>query len=305
MSAPDLGLDVAVGRRSGPRRVRRRSAPPVRVGVWRRFLARPSGSLGVALALILLGLAAAGPFLFPFSPNEIALGDKLLSPDRQHWLGTDQFGRDQLARLVDGGRRSLGAALLVLAGVLLISLTVGIAAGMVGGVVDAVAMRLADVLLALPSLILALAVVGVLGVGFQNLLLALVVSSWAYYARLARALVARARDRPDVLADRLAGVGWPRIVRGHVLPGVLTQLLVVATLDLGGVIVGIAGLSFLGLGVQPPDAEWGAMLSGSRLFFSAAPWLLLAPVGAILLSVVAANLIGTALRDAADPGRRR
>jgi len=305
MTAPDLGLDHAAPPRVGRGLGERRRFSPARAGAWRRSLDRPSGRLGTVLALVLLAAAALGPFLLPYAPNEVAIGDKLRPPDRQHWLGTDQFGRDQLARLVDGGRRSLGSALLVIAGALLISLTVGTAAGMVGGVIDAVAMRLADVLLALPSLILALAVVGVLGVGFQNLLLALVVSSWAYYARLARALVVRARHRPDVLADRLAGVGWPRIVRGHVLPGVLTQLLVVATLDLGGVIVGIAGLSFLGLGAQPPDAEWGAMLAGSRLFFSAAPWLLAAPVGAILLAVVAANLIGTALRDAADPGRTR
>jgi len=218
-------------------------------------------------------------------------------------LGADQFGRDQLARLLDGGRRSLGAALIVLVSVLAIGLVTGITAGMGGGIIDAVLMRIVDVLLALPSLVLALAIVGILGVGFQNLLLALISSWWAYYARLVRSYVLAARLRQDVLADRLAGLSWPRIVLGHILPGVLGQMLIVVTLDLGGIIMSIAGLSFLGLGVQPPRAEWGAMLSTSRLFFSTAPWLLIAPAGAIFVSVVASNLIGNALRDVSGSQR--
>jgi ABC-type dipeptide/oligopeptide/nickel transport system permease subunit len=166
-------------------------------------------------------------------------------------------------------------------------------------------MRALDVILATPSMVLALAVVGVSGVGYENLLFALTASSWAYYARLARSCVRLAGIRQDIIADRLAGVGWPRIVAGHVIPGVVVQLLIVATLDVSGVIIRLAGLSFLGLGVQPPDAEWGAMLAESRLYFTVAPWLLLGPATAILLSVISANLIGNALRDAADAGGRR
>lgn len=154
--------------------------------------------------------------------------------------------------------------------------------------------------LAMPALVLALAVVGVLGAGYGNLLIALTASSWAYYARLARSYVRLAARRQDVIAARLAGIGWLRVTIGHIVPGVITQLAVVATLDLGGIIIAIAGLSFLGLGVQPPDAEWGAMLAGSRLYFTVAPWLLIAPATTIFLAVVAANLIGNALRDAAD-----
>ncbi len=271
-------------------------------GVLRRLLARRSARGGILLAGLLGALTLVVPVVLPHRPERISLDEKLVAPNTAHPLGTDQYGRDQLTRIADGGRRSLGAALLVLGGTLLLSLSVGVTVGMIGGIIDAAAMRVIDVLLALPSLVLALAVVGVLGVGFENLLLALVASSWAYYARLARSYVRLARERQDVIVARMAGLGWARIVTGHVVPGVVAQLAVVATLDLGGVIIGIAGLSFLGLGVQPPDAEWGAMLSESRLFFTTAPWLLLAPAAVIFLAVMSANLVGNALRDAADFG---
>lgn len=267
-----------------------------------RMLARRSARAGILLAGLLAALSLVGPAVLPDRPDRISLNEKLIAPSLRHPLGTDQYGRDQVARIADGGRRSLGAALLVLGGTLLLSLVAGITVGMIGGFIDAVAMRIVDVLLALPPLVLALAVVGVLGVGFENLVLAMILSSWAYYARLARGYVQLARRRQDVIAARLAGITWPRVVAGHIVPGVAAQLAVVATLDLGGVIIGISGLSFLGLGVQPPDAEWGAMLAESRMFFTTAPWLLLAPAAAIFLSVVSANLIGNALRDAADYG---
>lgn len=264
-----------------------------------KFARRNSTRLGIGIAGFLLLLAIFAPFVLPYQPNEQNPAEKLAAPSFKHLLGTDQYGRDVLARLADGAKRSLGAALVVLSGTLFLSLIVGIAVGITGGIVDTIAMRVVDVLLALPSLVLALALVGVLGVGFENLLIALVFSSLAYYTRLARSYTISARKRQDIIVARLSGVGWTRIVSGHVVPDVFAQLLIVATLDLGGVIVAFAGLSFLGLGVQPPDAEWGAMLNESRLFFTNAPWLLLAPAAAIFLSVMAANLIGNALqRDA-------
>ena len=255
-----------------------------------RFWALRSGRIGLILAVVLAAIILSGPYFVPYKPNEIDLNSKLSAPGYGHWLGTDNFGRDQLARILDGGRRSLGAALVVMGSILFIALCVGTVAGMVGGIVDALMMRIIDILLALPSLIVALAIIA---------------SSWAYYARLTRSYVINARKRYDVIADRLAGVGWPRLVMGHILPGVFAQLLIIATLRLGGIIIGIAGLSFLGLGVQPPLAEWGAMLSSSRLYFVRMPWLLIAPSVAIFLSVAAANLIGNALRDAGTPGGRR
>jgi ABC-type dipeptide/oligopeptide/nickel transport system permease subunit len=271
----------------------------------RRLLMRRSARVGILLAGLLSALTLIVPVIIYDRSDRISLGQKLFAPSIKHPLGTDQYGRDQLARIADGGRRSLGAALLVLSSTLLLSLCIGITVGMIGGIVDTVVMRVVDVWLALPPLVLALAVVGVLGVGFENLMLALILSSWAYYARLARSYVHLARQRQDVIVDRLAGVGWVRIITGHIVPGVVTQLAVVATLDLGGIIIGIAGLSFLGLGIQPPDAEWGAMLAESRLFFTTAPWLLLAPAAAIFIAVMSANLIGNALRDAADFGNSK
>ncbi len=266
----------------------------------RRFLAQKSARLGLLIAFLLLVPVFFAPLVAPFPPNEQRAAEKLSAPTFRHPFGTDQFGRDVLARTADGGRRSMGAAVLVLIITLGASLIIGIGVGMIGGIVYQAAMRVADILLALPSLVLALAVVGVLGVGFGNLLIALVISSLAYYTRLTAVYAQLAGKRQDVIVARLAGIGWTRIVFGHILPDVFAQMLIVATLDLGGVIIGIAGLSFLGLGVQPPEAEWGAMLNESRLFFTTAPWLLLAPGAAIFLAVVAANLIGNALRDAGD-----
>lgn len=280
--------------------VRRGEQPPVAAaGNARRLVSSRSGRTGLLIAAVVVVACAVGSALTA-SGSEVDLANKLQSPGAGHLLGTDQFGRDQLARLCEGGLRSIGAAAIVLAGVLLISLSVGVIAGMAGGLVDIVLMRIVDVLLAFPALVLALAVVGVLGPGFQNLLLALIASAWAYYARLARSYVLTARMRPDVIAARAAGIAWTRVIAGHVFPGVAAQLMVVATLTLGEFIIAIAGLSFLGLGVQPPAAEWGSMLNDSRLYFQTAPWLLAAPAVAILLTVSAANLVGDALRDIAD-----
>jgi len=271
--------------------------------LWRQLLAHKAARLGLAIALLLALIVLVGPLLVTQDPNAPDYGAKLAAPSAAHLLGTDQAGRDQLARLVDGGTRSLGAALVVLGCVFGIGLFVGLVAGMAGGMVDVVIMRFVDLLMAFPGMVLAIAIVGTLGPGFQHLLLALIIAWWAYYARLTRSLVLTARQRPDVIAARLAGIGWGRIIWGHIAPGVVTQLLVVATLDLGGMIAAISGLSFLGLGVQPPLAEWGAMLSDARFYFTIAPWLLLGPAIPIFLSVVAANLIGNALRDCLDPGR--
>jgi len=289
----------------------RRSAAPVRPGISAsrslpaRLWRHPEARLGLTVALLLVGLALFGPLLAPYDPNQPDFRAKLEAPSTEHWLGTDQSGRDVFSRVLEGGQRTLGTALLVLGCIFGIGLVVGTIAGMSGGIVDILLMRLVDVLMALPSIVLAIAIVGVLGPGFENLVLALVLSWWAYYARLARSYVLNAHQRPDIIAARLAGIGWGRIMLGHVLPGVTSQLLIVATLDLGALIAAIAGLSFLGLGVQPPAAEWGAMLSEARLYVTLAPWLLFGPLVPIFGAVLAANLLGNALRDTLDPGVSR
>lgn len=265
---------------------------------WTRLWAKKSARIGVIVGALMLIFVCLYPLISPFAPDEQTAGAKLLAPCFSHPLGTDQFGRDILTRLAVGGLRSLGSAILILSLILFASIGAGIFLGMVGGLVETAAMRIIDVFLALPQLVLTLAIVGVLGVGFGNLLLAVLISWLPFYIRLARAFARSAKKEKYVSAARLSGVSWMRIAVGHIFPQVLAQMLIVATLDLGGVIVTLASLSFLGLGVQPPDAEWGAMLAESRSFFSFAPWLLLAPAGAIFLSVMAANLLGNALRDA-------
>ncbi len=261
-------------------------------------------AVGTALAAILLAFALFGPLLTPFDPDEADYGNALAPPGAGHPLGTDHIGRDVLARIADGARRSLGSAVLILALVVSIGIAIGVTAGLAGGAVETVVMRLADVALALPGTVMAIAIAGLLGPGFKNLLLAMVLADWAYYARLARSFALTAAARPDVLAARMAGVPGLRVVLSHILPGVVSQMAAVATLGLGGTIAAISGFSFIGLGIQPPSAEWGNMLSESRYYIAVAPWLLLAPTAMIFLSVLTANVLGNALRDSTDPGAR-
>lgn len=254
------------------------------------------GRLGVLLGLMVVLVLAAG-WLSPFDPNAVAIQEKFVGPSLAHPLGTDAFGRDQLARLAAGGRSSLSAAALVLVISMMLALVVGVASGMIGGWVDAVLMRINDLLLSIPSIVLAMAVIGVLGPGFLQLVGALAVAYVATFTRMARAFTVTCRRRDDVTAARLSGIPWWRTVIGHIVPGVASQLWVVSTLTLGDIVISIAGLSFLGLGIQPPAAEWGAMLAESQSAFLVAPWLLIAPAAAILLTAASVNLIADALRE--------
>ncbi|GAA5051244.1 ABC transporter permease [Nocardia callitridis] len=249
----------------------------------------------VVLGILVL-LAVFGPVLAGYAPNTPHYADKLSAPSAEYWLGTDQYGRDQFARLMYGLRLSMLSALLVLLGSATISLVAGLGCGIYGGLFDRILTRMIDIVLAVPSLVLALAVVGAFGPGYVNLLVALVFSGWAADARIARALTLEARTRPSVVAAVVAGVRRPAIGFRHLLPAVLRPFLVVTTLRLGGIVVALAGLSFLGLGVQMPEAELGAMLGDARRFLTAAPWLLIAPSVAILTLAAAANLLAEGMR---------
>ncbi|MCW0215734.1 MAG: ABC transporter permease [Pseudonocardia sp.] len=276
--------------------------PDARRGVWRALLRRPAARVGLALAMVLVLLALVGPWFVP-DPNLPDYTDQLAAPSASHPFGTDQAGRDLLARSVVGAQASLGAALLVMTIAAAVGLIVGTLAGAVGGIVDTVLTRATDVLLGLPALVLTLAVVGVLGPGFWNLVLAMSATSWAGLARLARSVARGSARRPDVVAARMAGIGPIRTTIGHVVPAATSQVLVAATLGLGETVLALGGLSFLGLGAQPPTAEWGNMLSDGRNTFAYAPWQLIGPGLGLILSVTAAALISDALRDATDPGR--
>lgn len=278
------------------------SQPPP--GLLRALLLHPSGRWGVALGLVLAVMALLGPLLAPWAPNVPDYANALAPPSSTHWLGTDDAGRDQLSRLLDGARRSVGGAVAVSAAITVIGLLVGTLAALAGPGIDTVLMRFVDVVMALPGLIVAFAVLGLMGPGYVNLLIALAAADWAYKARIARACAFDAVRSPAAEIARHLGVPEWRVLLHHVLPQVLWPLLVLATLGIGGQIAAISGFSFLGLGVQVPYAEWGAMLADSRFHFTVAPWLLLAPSLCIFAAVLASNLLGEALRDIATPEGR-
>lgn len=256
---------------------------------------------GLVIVALLILVVVAAPWLAPHDPNAVSPVDRLASPSGEHLLGTDVLGRDVLSRLLMGARWSLGAATFVTVCVVGIGLLVGTISGYYGGAVDAVAMRVVDALLAFPALLLTLAIVGVLGPGLGSVLAGLIAVVWADYARMARGTVLALREREYVLAAQALGASGPQIVLRHILPNIVSSVVVLATLEMGQLILALAGLSFLGLGAQPPDPEWGAMLNDGRLYFLTAPQLMIYPGIAISLAVLGLNLLGDGLRDLLDP----
>ena len=267
----------------------------------RLFASRRLNLVGVVIVVLLAVAAIAGPALTPVSPTETRLDERLEAPSPSHPLGTDQLGRDVLTRLLYGARISLGIAVAVTAIRLIVGTFVGVIAGYAGGWVDEAAMRVVDILLAFPGIVLALVVAGILGPSLTNAMAALAVVGWGSYARVIRSGVLSVKERGFVRAARLMGVSRPRIIVRHILPSVASPVLVLATLDMGGVILGIAGLSFLGLGAQPPTAEWGTMLASGRNYLQQAWWLVNIPGVAIMLTVFGFNILGDGLRDLLDP----
>lgn len=257
--------------------------------------------LGVVLIGLLALLAIFGQWLAPHDPDLVDLSQRLLPPDARHWLGTDHLGRDLLSRLIVGTQLSLGSVMLTLALVLLLGIVIGGVAGFVGGKLDLLIMRLCDMFMTFPTLVLAFFFVTLLGTGLSNVIVAIALSHWAWYARMVRGLVIAQRGREYLLASRLAGASrWMRL-RQHVLPNIAGPLLVLATLDIGHMMLHVSGLSFLGLGVTPPTAEWGVMINDAKEFIWTHPQLLLLPGLMIFFSVMAFNLLGDALRDRLDP----
>jgi nickel transport system permease protein len=262
----------------------------------------------VIFALGVLGLivsvAALAPWIAPHDPAEVNLEKKLLDPSLKHPLGTDHLGRDVLSRLMYGARVSMGAVLVIVLLILTMSFTVGAVAGYWGGRMDSLLMRLCDVFLTFPTFILAMFMVGVLGTGLTNVILAIVLTHWAWYARIIRGLVLSLKNREFILAAKVAGTPGVRIVTRHLLPPIMAQLVILATLDMGHMILHVSGLSFLGLGVQPPTPEWGVMINDARQFIWTKPQLIMFPGLMIFLTVMAFNIPSDALRDMLDPSIR-
>lgn len=270
-----------------------------------RSLRDPGSVVGLTIVTIAVLMVLLAPLLPLPNPTDLALENKLLPPSAEHPLGTDHLGRDELSRLVYGARATLGLAAISLAIIMSIALTVGAVSGYYGGWLDTGLMWLVDLLLAFPSLILGVAVAGVLGPSLINVMIAVSVVWWAGYARVIRGMVLSARQRDYVEAARAIGASDGRIVLYHIARNILGPFVVLATLDMGFIILGIAGLSFLGLGAQPPTPEWGAMLNDSRPYMQTAPRLLLAPGIAIFLLVLGFNLLGDGIRDLLDPATQR
>lgn len=267
-------------------------------------LPRPRRGLHVGLALValLLLMALLGPWLTPYDPTLVNLDDRLLPASSAHWLGTDHLGRDVLSRLIVGTRLSLGSVVLTLGLVLILGVVIGGMAGVIGGKLDMFLMRLCDMFLTFPTLVLAFFLIAVLGTGLTNVIIAIALSHWAWYARMVRGMVIAQRNRDYVLASRLAGASRLTRLRQHIMPNVVGQLLVLASMDIGHMMLHVSGLSFLGLGVSPPTPEWGVMINDSKEFIWTHPQLLLWPGLMIFLAVMAFNLLGDALRDRLDPG---
>ncbi|AUF96664.1 nickel ABC transporter permease subunit NikC [Pseudomonas sp. 02C 26] len=266
---------------------------------------RWSLAAGALLVSLLVLLAVFGQWLAPHDPDLIDVGQRLQPASMSHWLGTDHVGRDLLSRLIVGTRLSLGSVLLTLSLVLALGLLVGGVAGFVGGKLDLLLMRLCDMFMTFPTLVLAFFFVTLLGTGLTNVIVAIALSHWAWYARMVRGLVIAQRGREYLLAARLAGASrWSRL-RQHVVPNIAGPLLVLATMDIGHMMLHVSGLSFLGLGVTPPTAEWGVMINDAKEFIWTHPQLLLWPGLMIFFSVMAFNLLGDALRDRLDPAQER
>ncbi len=256
------------------------------------------------LAGLLLATALFAGYLCPYDPYAQDLSLAQQPPGPEHLLGTDRYGRDLLSRVLAGSTVSIYASLGLVAAVTAAGTAAGMACGWRGGWLDAVVMRAADLFLAFPSLVFALAVAGVLGGGLPNAVLALGAVGWPKFARLARGLTLAQKNSAYVMASRMSGSGGWKILIRHVLPNIAGPILVTSVLEIGTMMMELAGLSFLGLGVKPPAAEWGSMISDGRSLLQISPWMSLAPGAAIFLTVMIFNLLGDTLRDYLDPKER-
>lgn len=272
-----------------------------KASVWSKFIRNPAGIIGAVLLLLVIISAVFAPLLSSFDPIEQNLGKAFLHPGAEgHLLGTDSLGRDVWSRLLHGGQLSLIIALIATAIGIGVGVPIGIATGYYGGKMDSIVMRFIDILLAFPYLLLSIVIVGGLGPGLVNVTLSISISTIPFYVRLLRGLTLGVRDRQFIEAARTIGASNFRIMWNGIMKSILPYIIVNATLNIGYVLLAVAGLNFLGFGVQPPTAEWGGMLAENRSFFTLSPVAVLAPGTAIAITVLALNLTGDALRDALD-----
>ncbi|MGN0264211.1 MAG: nickel transporter permease [Oliverpabstia sp.] len=260
--------------------------------------------LCILVGLVLLA-AVFAEYIVPYDPYAQDLSNALLPPGGKHLLGTDRYGRDMLSRVIMGGQTTIFSSLLLVLIIMVVGTMIGIICGYHGGKVDTLLMRISDVFLAFPGMVFAIAVAGVTGGGVINAVVALACISWPKFARIARSQVMTLKQSSFIAAARLSGSGTWKIIFKHMLPNIAGPILITGVLDIGTMMMEIAGLSFLGLGAVPPIAEWGSMMSNGRSMLQTSPWVILAPGFAIFITVMLFNLLGDTVRDVMDPRRKK
>ena len=281
------------------------AAVPVapRRAIW-SLLRSPSGAVGLAIVLLLVVVALLAPVIAPYDPFRMASGPRLAPPSWDHWMGTDQLGRDVFSRVVYGARLTLMIGTIAVGISLTAGLLLGLIAGYAGGWPERILMRLVDVLFSFTEIVIALACLAILGVGLINAMIAIGIASIPFYARITHSVVLVEKNKPYFEAAVAAGASHLRLIFLHLLPNVIPTLIVVGTLGVSTAVLAAAGLSFLGLGAQPPQPEWGFMLSSSRDLISRAPWMMIFPGLAIAITVLGFNLLGDGVREVLDPRQR-
>jgi peptide/nickel transport system permease protein len=296
----------------------RKTAPPVALrqgevgrarSLWadafRRLVRNPGSVTGAVILVVLILAAILAPYVTRYDPIEIVAAERLKPPSAQYWFGTDQFGQDIFTRIVYGSRISLRMGIVSVTIAAILGVTSGLLSGFFGGRTDTIIMRLVDITLAFPGILLALVIIAVLGPSLFNAMVAVGISAAPTYARVTRGMVLKTKADVFVEAAICIGCRPQRIISRHILPNILGPIVVVATLGVAGAIIAGAALSFLGLGAVPPTPEWGLMLSSGRNYLRAAPWITTFPGLAIMVTVLAINLLGDGLRDALDPHMKR
>nr|WP_309866085.1 nickel transporter permease [Desmospora profundinema] len=272
---------------------------------WRSLLRHRSAVIGGVIILFLIMLALIAPLLLPYGYNQIDADARLQAPSAEHWFGTDDLGRDIFARVVYGARISLWVGFFAISGSIVAGSLLGLLAGYYGGWRDAVISRIFDILLAFPSILLAIAIVAMLGPNLQNAMIAIAIINVPTFGRLMRSRVMSVKNEDFVLAARAVGMRNSRILFQHILPNSWTPIMVQGTLGFATAVLEAAALGFIGLGAQPPDPEWGKMLADSRGFIQTAPWTMIFPGLAIMFTVLGFNLLGDGLRDVLDPRMKK
>jgi peptide/nickel transport system permease protein len=253
------------------------------------------------LALAIVFIAIFAPYIAPKDPYEAVMNASLQPPNATNLWGTDKLGRDVLSRVIYGTRTSLSMTLILVSVIFLLGTVLGVLAGYFGGMIEELIMRIGDMMVSFPGLVLAIAIAGLLGPNLVNAVIAISAVSWTKYARLARSLVLKIKQEPYMEAAVLTGTSTLNILKRYILPNILSTLIVTAATDIGGMMMELAGLSFLGFGAQAPIPEWGLMLNEGRTYLAKAPWLMIYPGIAIVIVVVVFNLLGDSIRDILDP----